>query len=96
MQLVEEGLIEKVGGIVTDAAKTEFGYVQTTALPTAGVIVKGCLDTCSICEPEVEKKMQYELERMDLENQLLKRQIELLEKSQEYRCCAGKEKNEDD
>ena len=96
MQLVEEGLIEKVSGKVTDAAKTEFGYAQTTALPTAGVIVKGCLDTCSICEPEVEKKMQYELERMDLENQLLKRQIELLEKSQEYRCCAGKDKNEDD
>jgi len=59
------------------------------------VIVKGCLDTCSICEPEVEKKIQYELDRMDLENQLLKRQIDLLEKSQEYRCCPGKEREED-
>ncbi len=31
--------------------------------------------------------MQLELERLDLENQLLKRQIELLDKAQEYRCC---------
>jgi len=95
MQLVEEGLIDKVGGSVTETTRQEFGYTQTTSLPTAGVIVKGCLDTCSICEPEVEKKIQYELDRMDLENQLLKRQIELLEKSQEYRCCPGKEREED-
>jgi hypothetical protein len=93
LQLVEEGLIEKVGANVTEATKSEFGYTQTTSLPTAGVIVKGCLDTCSVCEPEVEKKLQYELARMDLENQLLKRQIELLDKSQEYRCCPEQEKD---
>jgi hypothetical protein len=96
VQLVEEGLIEKVGGSLTQSAKDEFGYTQTTALPTAGVIVKGCLDTCSVCEPEVEKKIQYELDRMDLENQLLKRQIALLDKSQEYRCCPVDEKDEHD
>jgi hypothetical protein len=27
------------------------------------------------------------LERKELENKLLQRQIELLDKSQEYRCC---------
>lgn len=93
-QLVEEGLIEKVGGAITESAKEEFGYTQTTSLPTAGVIVKSCLDTCSTCEPELEKKLQYELDRMDLENQLLKRQIELLDQSQEYRCCPANEKDE--
>lgn len=38
-----------------------------------------------------------DLERKALENQLLKRQIDLLDKAQEYRCCpAGEEHEEDD
>ena len=86
-QLVQEGLIDKPGGGVSRQAQELFGYERMTVLPTAGVIVKGCLDSCGVCEPELEKKMQLELERLDLENQLLKRQIELLDKSQEYRCC---------
>lgn len=86
-QLVEEGLIEKAGGPVSERARAEFGYERKNSLPTAGVIVKGCLDACNVCEPELRKKMQLELERLDLENQLLKRKIELLDKAQEYRCC---------
>jgi hypothetical protein len=86
-QLVEEGLIDKASGAVSPRAQQAFGYERKTALPTAGVIVKGCLDECNVCEPELQKKMQLELERLDLQNQLLKRQIELLDKSQEYRCC---------
>jgi len=86
-QLAEQGLIDKPGGTVSAQTKAEFGYERRTSLPTAGVIVKGCLDNCGMCEPELEKKRALELERMDLENQLLKRQIELLDKSQEYRCC---------
>ncbi len=31
--------------------------------------------------------MQLELDRLDLKNQLLKRQIELLDQDQEHRCC---------
>jgi hypothetical protein len=31
--------------------------------------------------------MDLEATRKDLENQLLQKQITLLEKSQEYRCC---------
>lgn len=50
------------------------------SLPTGGVIVKGCLDECDVCEPIVK-------ERLQLENDLLRKQIELLEKTQEYRCC---------
>jgi len=84
---VEQGLIDKLGGVVSQRAQAEFGYERKTSLPTAGVIVKGCLDTCSVCEPGLQKKIHLELERMDLDNQLLKRQIELLEKAQEYRCC---------
>ena len=85
-QLLEDGLIEKGGG-VSKRAQEEFGYERKTALPTGGVIVKGCLDVCNVCEPELQKKMRLELERLDLENELLKRKIELLDKAQEYRCC---------
>jgi hypothetical protein len=53
--------------------------------------VKGCLDECSVCEPEVEQKIQLELKRMDLENQLLQKKIDLLDKAQEYRCCPPSE-----
>ncbi len=61
-------------------------------MPTPGILVKGCLDECDICEPELKQQMALDLVRMDLENQLLKKQIDLLEQSQEYRCCpAGDE-----
>ena len=44
------------------------------------MIVKGCLDECDVCEPQLKKRIELELK-------LFERQIELLEKSQEYRCC---------
>ena len=90
-QLVQQGLIDKVGGVASPQARTEIGYERKTSIPTAGVIVKACLDTCSACEPALEKKIDLELQRRDLENKLLAKQIELLEKSQEYRCCPGAE-----
>jgi len=86
-QLVAQGLIDKVGGNVSKRAQTEFGYTRETSLPTPGVIVKSCLDDCNICEQEVQQREQLELTRLDLENQLLARQIALLDQSQEYRCC---------
>jgi hypothetical protein len=94
-QLVEQGLIDKPGGVVSPHVQSEFGYERKTSLPTAGVIVKGCLDTCSVCEPGLQKRIHLELERMDLDNQLLKRQIELLDKAQEYRCCPAGTAEED-
>jgi len=38
--------------------------------------------------------MDLEATRKDLENQLLKKQIDHLEKSQEYRCCPAGEAEE--
>jgi hypothetical protein len=64
----------------SDTLKAKLGLRMEFSLPTAGIIVKGCLDECNTCEPARR-------ERIHLENQLLKKQIELLEKSQEYRCC---------
>ena len=65
-------------------------------LPTPGIIVKGCLDECATCEPSLVKEIELDLERKKLENEMLKKQIELLEKSQEYRCCPGEPTSEDE
>jgi hypothetical protein len=89
--LVQEGLLDKVGGRVSPAAQKTLGWERTMSIPTPGVLVKGCLDDCDICEPEVSKLLELEITRKDLENQLLQKQITLLEKSQEYRCCPASE-----
>jgi hypothetical protein len=85
-ELVKEGLLTKAGQVSPEAAKL-FNWEREIALPTAGIIVKGCLDECDTCEPELERSIELDLQRQHLENELLKRQIELLDKAQEYRCC---------
>jgi hypothetical protein len=94
-QLVKQGLLDKVGGVASAKAKAEIGYERRTSIPTAGVIVKACLDVCSACEPALEKKIDLELQRLDLQNKLLAKQTELLEKAQEYRCCPAAEPEDD-
>ena len=84
--LVAEGLLTPAGTVAPQAQKL-FEVTLESCLPTPGIIVKGCIDTCDVCEPELQKKIELELEEQELKNQLLKRQIELLDKSQEYRCC---------
>ncbi len=86
-QLVRLRMIDRQGGVVSQQLQTEINYERHTSLPTAGVIVKSCVDDCNICEEEVQQRTNLELTRMELENQMLARQIALLEKSQQYRCC---------
>lgn len=78
-QLVNKNLIDNTGK-VTPGTRQTIEFQSEFSIPTGGIIVKGCLDDCNVCEPLVK-------ERMQLENDLLRKQIELLEKSQEYRCC---------
>ena len=85
-ELMEEKLIDKAGD-VTEDARQRFGWTRQVALPTPGVLVRGCLDQCGICEPELVKEMELDLEHKRLENELLKRRIELLDQEQAYRCC---------
>jgi len=85
--LVKAGLLDRVGGVVAPEAQRKFSFEIQSSLPTPGVLVKGCLDDCNICEPELQEEMQIDLERKRLENKLLARKIELLDKAQEYRCC---------
>lgn len=90
-ELARVGLLDKDTGQVSAEAQERFGYTRTTSLPTPGIIVKGCLDDCDVCEPELHQSIVLDLERKALENKLLARQIELLDKSQEYRCCPAGE-----
>ncbi|MDB5275056.1 MAG: hypothetical protein JWR61_11 [Ferruginibacter sp.] len=78
-QLIAKNLLGK-DGKVSQETKLSINFDMEFSLPTPGIVVKGCLDDCDTCEPLVK-------ERMQLENDLLRKQIELLEKSQEYRCC---------
>lgn len=85
--LVAQKLVDPKTGKPTEHLVAELSWQRTELLPTPGIMVKGCLDECQTCEPALQKEMELDLERKRLENRLLERQIELLEKSQEYRCC---------
>jgi hypothetical protein len=88
-ELVNEGLLDKVGGVVSPAAQRRFSFEVKSALPTPGVIVKGCLDECDVCEPTLERMIQLEIDRKQLENDKLRREIELMDHDQQHRCCPG-------
>jgi hypothetical protein len=87
-ELMAEGLIGKDGSVSPETS-ARFGWKRKIALPTPGIVVRGCLDQCDVCEPELHKAIELDLVKKELENELLKRQIELLDKAQEYRCCPG-------
>ena len=79
IELITTGILDE-NGEVSKALKKKFNFEMEFSLPTAGIQVKGCLDDCNTCEPERERYHK-------LQNDLLEKQIELLEQSQEYRCC---------
>lgn len=95
--LVKAGVLDRVGGGLSPKFAAELSFERTTCLPTQAIVIKGCLDPCNTCEESRQKSIMLDLERKALENKLLERQIELLEKSQEYRCCpVGEEEQESD
>jgi hypothetical protein len=85
--LATAGILDMKIGKPTERIVKVVNWTRQEVLPTPGVIVKGCLDNCVTCEPALQKEIALKLERMRLDNEMLKRQIELLDKSQEYRCC---------
>ncbi|MCA9572696.1 MAG: hypothetical protein KC656_32880, partial [Myxococcales bacterium] len=93
-QLQKAGLL-KANGEPTDKIIAELSWEREEWLPTAGLFVKGCLDECGTCEHALQREMELDLERKHLENRLLERKIELLEKAQEYRCCPADEDEDD-
>lgn len=85
--LVKAGLIDRKTGEATDEIKASFAFEVASSLPTPGMLVRGCLDDCDICEPALMREIELDLEHKALENELLRRRIELLDQAQEYRCC---------
>ncbi len=79
IELIAAGILDE-NGELSKELKKKFDFELQFSLPTAGIQVKGCLDDCNTCEPERERYHK-------LQNDLLEKQIELLEQSQEYRCC---------
>ncbi len=78
-ELKEIGIYDK-NGEISRTFRDKFNFTMDFSLPTPGIIVKGCLDGCNTLE---EERIRY----YKLKNDLLAKQIELLEKSQEYRSC---------
>ena len=94
--LVAAGLIDKVGGTANAKLVAELSFERKSCLPTPAILVKGCLDECNVCDDSRREEIKLELERRSLENKLLAKQIELLEQSQEYRCCPAGEVEEEE
>ncbi len=93
-ELVEAKILDEKTMEPTKEVIAELSWDRRELLPTPGVIVKGCLDECNTCEPTLRREIELDLDRKQLENEMLKRQIELLDQAQEYRCCPGE--NEED
>jgi hypothetical protein len=92
-ELVKAGYLLE-NGQLNEKRIIEFGFERTSSLPTPGMYVRSCLDDCDVCEPALGETIKLEIERRRLENALLQKQIDLLEKHQDYRCCPVAESEE--
>ena len=92
-ELVRAGMLDQAGS-PTEKIIAELSWERVEWLSTPGLLVKGCLDRCDVCEPALQRQIELELEHQSLRNKLLERQIELLDKAQEYRCCPWPEHHE--
>lgn len=95
-ELLDKKILKNRDGEPSPELVRELSWERREMLPTPGIMVRGCLDKCDTCEPIQQEKIALELEEQGLKNQLLKRQIELLDKAQEYRCCPVGESEEED
>lgn len=84
--------LQKTGMINDDGSPTreiiaELSWEHIELIPSGGLMVKGCLDPCSVCEPQREHEIELDLKNKSLQNELLAKQIALLDKHSDYRCC---------
>lgn len=94
-ELANEGLRDPETGKPSERIIAELSWERTEVLPTPGILIRGCLDTCNTCEPALQRQVELELERMKLENEKLKRETELLHKSKEYRSSPNDDEEAD-
>jgi hypothetical protein len=92
-ELHKAGMVDKTGA-PTSAIVAQLSWERQELLPTGGLMVKGCLDECNVCDEMRIMDVETQLENKRLQNELLKRQTELLDKHADYRCCpAGEEES---
>ena len=56
-ELVAAKILTKEGQ-ATKETIAEFSFEFSTSLPTAGVVVKGCLDDCNVCEDSLMEEIK--------------------------------------
>jgi len=94
--LVRAGLITP-DGKVTARAQRLYGWSHTVCLPLDGVHVMSCLSDCDVCEPELKRRIELELDRLELQNQNLARETELMDRDLEHqRPECDEDDSEDD
>jgi hypothetical protein len=79
--------LAKVGEMLAAQPPLKFEFESVDIIPTEALYVESELGPCDLCEPYVMAKEQLELERLELENKKLAREIEILDKYKDYRCC---------
>lgn len=93
--LVKAGLVT-ADGKVTARAQRLYGWSHTICLPLDGVHVMSCISDCDVCEPELKKKIELELERMALENASIARENELMDRDLEHQPPCDEDDNDED
>ena len=85
-ELIKLGYLKQNGQINAERV-IELEFERTSSLPTPGMVVRSCLDDCDVCEPALDESIKLDLEHQRLNLALLQKQIDLLDKHQDYRCC---------
>ena len=70
---LREALVKQIGAIVLGQVSRRTAEI---AIPTDGLLYEAELAHCSSCEPEMEKRFELELKKLELENELLARENE--------------------
>ena len=84
--LIKHGILDPDSLAVAPGYQKNMSWEKHSSLPTSGVIVKGCLDECGTCEPELGKL--YGLEVAPVARERNAREADrTARKSHEYRCC---------
>ena len=93
--LVKAGLVT-ADGKVTDRAQELYGWTHVLCLPLDGTHVMSCISDCDTCEPELKRRIDLELDRLELQNRHLARTTELMDKDLEHQPRCPEESGEDD
>lgn len=83
--------LAKANDLLRAQAEPKFEFESVSIIPTEALYVESELGPCDLCEPFVEAKEKLELQRLELENKKLAREIEILEQYKDYRCCDDEE-----